>query len=163
LDWIRALEAEGSGLTVIKHLIEPMLGSLTVEHAEPMALLRDIRDQRIIADLPGKVLAKLAVLLKERRKKLVSTKDVLDLAPEASKGFEMRIIYADDPSWQAWCDNLDARGFDAYRKFCERAGVMKQWTEWPPERYANCSLSVVRSAASGHAIASAGHANGETS
>jgi hypothetical protein len=126
---LKQLRNDGKNLHVVEHLIEPLLASLTVQHDDPLALLRDIRDQRTLAFFPASVLERLATRLKETRKVLVSTKDVVDMVGDAIKGARRLRLMPESPSWEAWMKFLDN---PAVAKFYRTEGYMEVFSEWPP-------------------------------
>lgn len=130
--WIDTLQADGTNTRVVEHLIIPLIASLRVESTEPVDLLRDIRDQRLIATMPDASLKLLAVRLKETRKVLCSTKDVVDAAPAVLAMATKTRIWPESPSWQAWLDHYTVDGNRAVAAFYERQGYIEAYSEWPP-------------------------------
>lgn len=131
--WLQALRADGVRLEVVDRLIAPLLASLRVQHDAPLSLLRDIRDQRNIGRLPRETLDLLAVHLRERRKVLCSTKDVVDALPDALRVAQRIRLWPGSPGWCAWIAHLNAKGMDRIVKFYETQGFMEQLTEFPLE------------------------------
>lgn len=129
--WLQALRKDGVRLEVVERLIAPLLASLRVQHDAPLALLRDIRDQRNIGRLPRETLDLLAVHLRERRKVLCSTKDVIDALPDALRVAERIRLWPGSKGWVAWIDHFNASGRDRIAKFYESQGFMEQLTEFP--------------------------------
>ena len=128
---VEQLRADGKHLHVVEHLVVPLLSSLTVQHDDPLALLRAIRDHRSIIAFPRAVLDRLGVRLKETRKKLVAVKDVVEAINDVTKGLPMFRIFDGDPSWSAWLDDLEKQGLSAAAKICRQQGQMLRWTRWP--------------------------------
>lgn len=129
--WLELLAADGVNMHVVELLLRPVLSSLSVEHAAPVDLLRSIRDQRVLAEIPSHVLSRLAVHIKECRKKLVSVKDITDEIAAVTKNVPMLVITPEDPNWDAWCEDLRRSGHDKLPDVFRRQGHMRVWTAWP--------------------------------